>query len=81
VDYETVLAHFGGEIVLACRIGFNKDAHFKSMADYVSKILSARRTNRGLFIHVDVTNGILDDDWPETDLSEIYALILGEQNG
>ena len=81
VDYETVLAHFGGEIVLACRIGFNKDADFKSMADYVSKILSARRTNRGLFIHVDVTNGILDNDWPETDLSEIYTLILGEQNG
>jgi uroporphyrinogen-III decarboxylase len=81
VPYETVLNRFGGEIVLACRIGFNKDAQFKSMAAYVSKILAARRTNRGLFIHVDVTNGILGDDWPETDLSEIYAFILGKQNG
>lgn len=81
VPFSSVLEHFGGKIVLACRIGLNKDIRFNGMADYVRQILNARRTNRGLFIHADVTNGILDDDWPETDLQEIYALILGKQNG
>lgn len=68
--------HFGGKIVLACRVGLNKEYKFNGMADFVREIMSARRTNRGLFIHVDVTNGIIDDTWPETDLDEIYALIL-----
>lgn len=81
VPFSQVLEHFGGKIVLACRIGLNKDIRFTSMADYVRQVLAARRTNRGLFIHVDVTNGILDDDWPETDLHEIYTLILGKQDG
>lgn len=77
VPFSRVLDHFGGKIVLACRIGLNKDIRFNGMADYVRQVLAARRTNRGLFIHVDVTNGIIDDDWPETDLHEIYSLILG----
>jgi hypothetical protein len=47
------------------------------MADYVDRILKERTTNRGLFIHVDITNGLLDDSWPETDLDEIYRLIDG----
>ncbi len=80
VPFAPVLAHFGGKIVLACRIGFNKDHPFLSMADYVRQIMAARQTNRGLFIHVDVTNGILDEQWPETDLTEIYTLIRGERS-
>lgn len=81
VPFAPVLEHFGGRIVLACRVGLNKETHFNGMADYISRILAARRTNRGLFIHVDVTNGILDDDWLETDLQQVYSLILGKQYG
>jgi len=76
--FAAVQEHFGGKVVLACRVGLNKDYKFTSMADYVRQIMSARKTNRGLFIHVDVTNGILDDSWPITDLDEIYSLILEE---
>ena len=76
--FPAVLEHFGGEVVLACRVGLNKDYKFKGMADYVREIMSARKTNRGLFIHVDVTNGIIDDSWPVTDLEEVYSLILEE---
>lgn len=61
--------------MLACRVGFNKDYRFKGMEDFVRQILTARKTNRGLFIHVDVTNGLLDDSWPITDLDRIYSLI------
>jgi hypothetical protein len=73
--FRPVLERFGGQVVLACRVGLHKDCRFNGMADYVRQILAARRTNRGLFIHVDITNGIIDDSWPETDLEEIYALI------
>ncbi|HEX9027915.1 MAG TPA: uroporphyrinogen decarboxylase family protein, partial [Anaerolineales bacterium] len=73
--FAPVLEHFAGRIVLACRVGLHKDYRFNGMADYVRQILAARQTNRGLFIHVDITNGILDDSWPETDLEEIYALL------
>jgi hypothetical protein len=45
------------------------------MAGYVASILKEKRTNRGLFIHVDITNGLIDESWPETDLQEIYGLI------
>jgi uroporphyrinogen-III decarboxylase len=76
--FAPVQEHFGGKVVLACRVGLNKDYKFNSMADYVREIMSARATNRGLFIHVDVTNGIVDDSWPVTDLDELYSLILGE---
>ena len=76
--FAPVAARFGGKVVLACRIGLHRDIRFASMADYVRKIRAAATTNRGLFIHVDVTNGLLDDSWPETDLDEIYALIEGD---
>ncbi len=75
--FATVSEHFGGKIVLACRVGLNKDFKFNGMAEYVRHIMSARKTNRGLFIHVDITNGIIDQSWPTTDLEEIYTLILG----
>ena len=45
------------------------------MVDYVRRILAQRTTNRGLFINVDVTNGLIDEQWPITDLEEIYQLI------
>lgn len=76
VPFREVLEIFGGRIVLACRVGFNKDYRFKGMEDFVRQILAARKTNRGLFIHVDVTNGLIDDSWPVTDLDQIYSLIL-----
>jgi hypothetical protein len=73
--FAPVLEHFGGRVVLACRVGLHKDVKFRGMADYVRQVLSARKTNRGLFVHVDITNGMIDEDWPETDLDEIYGLI------
>lgn len=74
--YDKVLARFGGKTALACRIGLHRDIKFSGMADFVRRILKAAPTPRGLFIHVDITNGLVDDAWPETDLDEIYRLLL-----
>jgi len=76
VSFREVLEIFGGRVVLACRVGFNKDYRFNGMEDFVRQIMAARKTNRGLFIHVDVTNGLIDDSWPVTDLDRIYSQIL-----
>ncbi len=73
--YDKVLARFGGRTVLACRVGLHRDIRFAGMADFVKRIIAAAPTPRGLFIHVDITNGLIGPDWPETDLAEIYALI------
>jgi hypothetical protein len=73
--YDKVLARFGGRTVLACRIGLHRDIHFDGMADFVRKVVAAAPTPRGLFIHVDITNGLVGADWPETDLDEIYAIL------
>jgi hypothetical protein len=73
--FERVFGHFGGRVVLACRIGLHLDRKFDGMKDYVAQILSAAPTYRGLFINVDVTNGILDDAWPETNIAEIARMI------
>ncbi len=73
--YDKVLARFGGRTVLACRIGLHRDIHFDGMADFVRKVVAAAPTPRGLFIHVDITNGLVGPDWPETDLDEIYAIL------
>ncbi len=73
--FEPVLKRFGGRVVLACRIGLHRDLKFDGMADFVRRVMEAAPTYRGLFINVDVTNGIVGDDWPETDLNEIYAQI------
>jgi hypothetical protein len=73
--YEKVLGHFGGKKVLACRVGLHRDLHFDGMADYVERILHAAPTYRGLFINVDVTNGIVDGTWPETDIQAIARRI------
>lgn len=75
--FAPVLERFGGRVVVACRVGLHRETKFAGMADYVRRVLAARRTNRGLFIHVDVTNGLIDESWPETDLEEIYRLIEG----
>ncbi|MFZ2054041.1 MAG: hypothetical protein WAU81_07570 [Candidatus Aminicenantales bacterium] len=56
-------------------MGLHRAVQFKGMADYVASILKAAKTNRGLFIHVDITNGLIDETWPETDLDEIYGLL------
>jgi hypothetical protein len=73
--FQPVLETLGGEVVTACRIGLHRDLKFESMVDYVQRIMQAAPTCRGLFINVDITNGIIPDDWPETDLNEIYDLI------
>jgi hypothetical protein len=75
--FAPVSENFGGRAVLACRVGLHRDIRFKGMAGYVSAIMQSKETNRGLFIHVDITNGLIDETWPETDLPEIYRLILG----
>jgi len=68
---------FGGKTVLACRVGLHRDVKFAGMADYAARILEQRTTNRGLFIHIDITNGLVDETWPETDLDEIYRILDG----
>lgn len=73
--YEPVLRHFGGRAVLACRVGLHRDLKFGSMVDYVRRVMETSPTYRGLFINVDITNGIVDEDWPETDLDEIYEIL------
>ena len=73
--FEPVLQQFGGETVLAARIGHHRDMKFNGMADFVRRLRAASKTNRGLFIHVDITNGMVDSDWPTTDLREIYRLV------
>ncbi len=73
--YEKVLGRYGGRKVLACRVGLHRDVKFDGMPDYVDKILKAAPTYRGLFINVDVTNGIVDESWPETDIAAIARRI------
>ena len=73
--YDKVLARFGGRTVLACRVGLHRDIRFDGMADFVRKVVEAAPTPRGLFIHVDITNGLVDGSWPETDLDKTYALL------
>jgi hypothetical protein len=73
--YDKVLARFGGRTVLACRVGLHRDIRFAGMADFVRKVIAAAPMPRGLFIHVDITNGLVDASWPETDLDKIYALV------
>lgn len=74
-DYRKVLARFGGKTALACRVGLHRDIAFAGMADFVRRIVAAAPTPRGLFVHVDITNGLVPSDWPETDLDEIYAIL------
>jgi len=73
--FEPVLEHFGGQIALACRVGLHRDLKFGGMSDFVQRVQSAAKTYRGLFLHVDITNGLVDEDWPEADLEEIYRLV------
>jgi uroporphyrinogen-III decarboxylase len=73
--YDKVLTRFGGRTVLACRVGLHRDIRFAGMADFVKRVLAAAPTPRGLFVHIDITNGLVDSDWPETDLERIYCLL------
>jgi|WetSurMetagenome_2_1015567.scaffolds.fasta_scaffold06763_2 hypothetical protein len=73
--FERVFQHFAGRTVLACRVGLHRERKFAGMKDYVGQVLKAAPTYRGLFINVDVTNGILDETWPETDIQEITRMI------
>jgi len=73
--FEAVAERFGGRTVLACRVGLHRDITFAGMSDFVARIKAQAQTCRGLFIHADITNGIVGPDWPETDLEEIYRII------
>jgi hypothetical protein len=73
-SYEAVFEYFGGQVVLAPRVGFNREIKFDGMTDYVKKLLNASKTYRGLFLNVDITNGLIDERWLNTDLEEIYNL-------
>lgn len=79
--YKEVFDYFGDKIALACRVGFNRENSFHSMKEYVERIMQAKKTFKGLFINVDITNGMTGDNWPETDLDEIYSLIGFSKNG
>lgn len=74
-SFPAVAERFGGRCVLSTRIGLNRDIHFKSIAEYVCRVLEQKTTNRGLFIQVDVTNGIPGEDWTGTTLDEVYELL------
>ena len=73
--YEPVIDYFNGKIVLSIRIGLHQDIVFDSMVDFVRRVRKVSKTNQGLFINCDVTNGIIPEDWPMTDLEEIYELM------
>jgi hypothetical protein len=75
--YQPVIEAFNGKIVLSVRIGLNQDIVFPSMIDFVRRILAARKTNRGLLINCDITNGVIPTGWPTVDLDEIYQLCSG----
>jgi hypothetical protein len=73
--YVPVIDYFNGKTVLVARVGLHRDLRFNGMADFVTHILQARKTYAGLYINVDITNGLVGDDWPETDLEEVYRLV------
>lgn len=70
-----VVEALGGKAVIACRIGLNRENRFDSMREFVSRIRQIYPENRGLFVHVDITNGIPGEAWPVTHLDEIYRLL------
>ncbi len=74
-EFADVSRELGGKAVLSTRVGLNMDIHFRSMKEYVLHILEHKKTNRGLFVQVDITNGIPGEDWEETPLEEIYRLM------
>lgn len=73
--YEPVIDYFCGKIVLSVRVGLHREIRFDSMVDYVRRVRQVSRTNRGLFINLDITNGLVPDDWPVVDLEELYFLL------
>ncbi len=77
--FAPLAEYFEGRTVLACRVGLHRDIKFKGMADFVASVMMAKKTNRGLFIHIDITNGLVDEDWPETDVNEIYELLNADR--
>jgi hypothetical protein len=75
VPFQSVMEHFGGKIVLACRVGVSRDLKADAIADYVRRVVAAARTYRGLFVNVDIHSGLSDDSRREVNLDEIYALL------
>lgn len=73
--FRKVFDHYNGKVMLACRVGLHRDMKFAGMKDYVQQVLKTASTYRGLFINVDITNGIVDETWPETDLEEVASII------
>lgn len=76
--FEAVAERLNGKVVVACRVGLNLAHPFRSMEAFVRHVLAHMRTSRGLFIHVDVTNGITGPDWPPSDVNALADLVLHE---
>ena len=74
-SFRAVSERFGGRVVLSTRVGLNRDIHYRSIAEYLRSILEQKSTCRGLFVQVDVTNGIPGDDWVGTSLDEVYEIL------
>lgn len=79
--FPPLAEYFAGRTVLACRVGLHRNIRLNGMADFVSSILKAKKTNRGLFIHIDITNGLVDENWPEADVEELYGLLNAKRTG
>jgi len=73
--FRRVLDAFNGDVMLACRVGLHRDVRFDGMKDFVRQVLQAASTYRGLFLNVDITNGMVDEMWPETDIEEIAHIM------
>ena len=74
--FEAVAERLNGKVVIACRVGLNLARPFPGMAAFVRHVLERKRTNRGLFLHADVTNGVTGPAWPVTDVEELLSLLI-----
>jgi len=73
--FGPIAESFGGRTVLACRVGLHRDIKFAGMAEFAARIRAEARTCRGLFVHLDITNGLVDECWPATNLDELYRIM------
>lgn len=75
--FSAVAKKFSGQAAIIPHIGLNRDIRFDSVLDYVESVLRQKKTNRGLFIIMDIRPGYraYPMQWHEGDEERIYALI------